>query len=407
MKQYMIIVIACSALLASACTDRKNNDVIQAGTPVQIDAMPASSPYLTKDTKGNIVMSWVRSLNDSSSVFCYAVSADGGNSFGRTISIPSSNNIHPHSENLPKIIFKPSGEIIALWGAANPDPRNKYAGLVFYSQSFDEGRTWGGSQPLVSDTAGYDQRYYDVALLPGNEVAIIWLDNRKDTGKEGAALYFASTKGRDGFRDERMIGQFCCPCCRTDLYVDNKGSIHVLYRGIIKDSIRDMVHSVSVDGGNNFSEPKRISNDDWVINGCPHTGPAMTENKEGMHFTWFTGGRSKGCFYTRSNNNGSSFIQHDRISALGSHPQVASASNGDILVAWDEAVQAGGKSFKKIGLQRRSASGVPREKGFITADTLTASYPVIASLNDGVSVVAYSLKRSGKNYIMYQRVNLN
>ena len=407
MNYYKILFSAALIFFLSACKNDKKSSAIRAGSAMQIDSMPGSCPYLTKDTKGNIVVSWARAVNDSTSIFCYAVSADAGQSFGKTIIIPSSNNIQPHSENLPKIIFKPSGEIIALWGAANPNPKNKYSGVVFYSQSFDEGKTWNGPKTLVNDTTGYDQRYYDVALLSTGEAAIIWLDNRKTTDKEGSALYFATTGGGNGFQKEKMISQGCCQCCRTDLFVDSKAGIHVLYRGIIKDSIRDMVHSVSTDGGKNFSAPKLISNDNWVINGCPHTGPAMTENKEGLHFAWFTGGRNKGCFYTQSTNNGNSFSQHDRISFLGSHPQVSAFPNGKLVVAWDESIQVKDKYFKRIGVQTRTAEGVTEKQGFITADTLTASYPVVAPLNDHASLIAYTMKKAGKDFILYQKVNLD
>jgi hypothetical protein len=123
-----------------------NTSQITAGKEVQLDSLPGQCPYLTKDTKGNVVLSWVQMSNDSSSAFCYAVSKDGGKSFEKPIIIPSSHNIEPHSENLPKIIFKSSGEIIALWGTSNPNPKNKYSGVVFYSQSFDEGRNLERSQ---------------------------------------------------------------------------------------------------------------------------------------------------------------------------------------------------------------------------------------------------------------------
>ncbi len=407
MNFYKSFCWAAALFLLFSCYSKGKSSLINAGAAVQIDSLPGNCPYLTKDHKGNIVMSWARSVNDSVAVFCYAVSADAGKSFGKIITIPSSDNIQPHSENLPKIIFKPSGEIIALWGAGNPNPKNNYSGLVYYSQSFDEGKTWSRSKTLVNDTAGYDQRYYDVALLPSGEAAIIWLDNRKATGKEGSALYFAKTEGVNGFQNERMISEGCCQCCRTDLFIDSKAGIHVLYRGIIKDSIRDMLHSVSVDGGKNFSAPRLISNDNWVIRGCPHTGPAMTENKEGLHFAWFTGGGNRGCFYTQSVDNGKNFIRPDRISASGSHPQIASFPNGELVVAWDEPVQVNNKNyFKRIAVQRRTAAGRNEQQSFITPDTLTASYPVVASCNDQNPVIAYTVKRGKKDYIMYQRIEL-
>lgn len=330
MKYFAILLIGCSCLI-QACNDDKKTRSLQTINAVEIDPAPGVCPYVTKDNKGNIVVSWAKELNDSVSVFCYAISTDEGQTFGKPVMIPSSNNIQPHSENLPKIIFKPSGEIIALWGAANPNPNNKYSGLVFYSQSFDNGKIWNDPKPLVNDIASYDQRYYDVALLPDGEAAIIWLDNRKTTDKEGSSLYFASTKKDKGFQNETMITQGCCQCCRTDLFIDSKAGIHVLYRGI-QDSIRDMLHSVSVDGGKTFSDPKLIHHDNWVIKGCPHTGPAMTENNEGLHFVWFTGAGSKGCFYTSSKDNGNSFMQADKISVNGSHPQIASLPSGELLL---------------------------------------------------------------------------
>jgi len=307
---------------------------------------------------------------------------------------------------MPKIIFKPSGEILALWGAANPNPKNKYSGIVFYTQSFDNGGSWTPARPLVSDTASYDQRYYDVALMPDGEAGIIWLDNRKSTKKEGSALYFSTTKGKNGFDEGRLIAEQCCQCCRTDLYVDKKGGIHALFRGVIEDSIRDMVHIVSNDRGKTFSTPKRISDDNWVIKGCPHTGPAMTENNDGIHFAWFTGGKNKGCYYTKSTDNGQTFTMRDTISSLGTHPQLASMSDGELLIVWDEAYMKDNKLNKLIGMQRRNAEGNPEGKEYITNGNILASYPVIGAVNDSSSIVAYLTKKGEKNFVAYQVLKL-
>jgi hypothetical protein len=400
MKTILASLIIISSLAIASCqTDAKSS---HPDSSRAVDNLPGACPYLTKDNKGNAVLSWIRNTSDSTSVFCYAVSADGGKTFGPATVIPSSNNVHEHSENMPKIIFKPSGEIIALWGAANPNAKNKYSGLVYYTQSFDEGRNWTAPAPLVKDTAGYDQRYFDVALLASGEAAVVWLDNRKTSAKEGSALYFASTNGRNGFGNEQRIQQQCCQCCRTDLFVDSKSNIHVLYRAVINDSIRDMVHTVSTDGGQSFTHPQRISNDNWVISGCPHTGPAMTENKEGLHFAWYTGGTPKGSFYTRSSDNGKSFVAHDSVSARGSHPQLATLSNGELLIAWDETIPQSGKLYSRIGIQKRTAEGKSFEKQYIAEDSQRLTYPVISETKGGKALIAYCQEINGKNHVRYQ-----
>jgi hypothetical protein len=406
MKLLNVLIMIAAAIFFTGCHGSHHKDALQAGIDVQVDSLPGSCPYLTKDDDGNILLSWVRNGDSITPAFCYAVSTDDGKTFGKPIVIPASETIHPHSENLPKIITKPSGEMMALWGAANPNPCNKYAGAVFYSQSFDKGSTWSAPLPLVTDTASYDQRYYDVALLPGKEIAITWLDNRKTTTKEGSGLYFAVTNGRNGFQNERMISQLCCQCCRTDMFVDSKGSIHVLYRGIISDSIRDMMHIRSDNAGQSFSSPQRISEDNWVINGCPHTGPSMTENKEGLHFAWFTGGANKGCHYAQESCGSKRIGGYDIINASGSHPQIASCADGELLVAWDESVQGQDKACKRICLQKRTAAGVNYDQTYITPANGMATYPVVISVNKKSSLVAYTEKKGEENYIMIQGVRL-
>ncbi|MET0394699.1 MAG: exo-alpha-sialidase [Chitinophagaceae bacterium] len=392
-----LLLALTTILLLAGCRDATKDTGIVAGETVVIDSLPGQSPYLAKDPRGTIVLSWVRTLNDSSSVLCYATSSDGV-SFSPPFVIPGSENIEAHAENLPKIIVKPSGEMIALWGTDSPDAANKYAGLVYYAQSPDDGKTWSRPKRLVSDTAGYDQRYYDVALLPDGEAGIIWLDNRKTVTKEGSALYFSRTAGTGGFSPGRLISQPCCQCCRTALFTDSKGGIHAVYRAILDDSIRDIVHIVSTDDGQTFSAPQPVSRDNWVISGCPHTGPAMAENGTDLHFAWFTGGRDKGCFYTSSGDNGAHFAPRQQLSASGSHPQMVSLPGGQLLTVWDETIRRDDKFYKQIAIQQRSASG--EAITMISPDTAVASYPVITTLKENRCLVAYAEKKGTKNHIV-------
>ena len=404
MKTYLAI-LSC-AFLFVCCFSSKHRVAIVPGTTILVDSFPAECPYLTKDNKGNAVLSWVRMINDSTTAFCFATNIDG-KSFSSPVVIPNSSNVQPHGENLPKIIFKPNGEIIALWGARHATRKNKHAGSIFYTQSFDSGKTWAEPRLLVNDTASFDQRYYDVALLSDGEVGIIWLDNRKTTSTQGSALYFMKTRGSKGFVENgTLISQPCCPCCRTKLLVDRNGDIHAIYRGILENSIRDMVHIISTDGGNSFSAPERISADNWVINGCPHTGPSMTENEEGIHFAWFTGGKSHGCYYTKSTDNGTSFMMKDSVSAFGSHPQITSIPSGELMIAWEESATVSDKVVKKIGVQIRNAEGMNEGKAFITDANASASFPVLSAMSNNQVAVAYTKEVNNKSFVAFQTVSI-
>ncbi|HXS54733.1 MAG TPA: sialidase family protein, partial [Hanamia sp.] len=144
---FLIFVVSGFILYSCSSSNAKTNMIVSNET--QIDTTEGSCPFLTKDNKGNIVLSWIRKIDSAKRIFTYAVSTDKGKTFGLPIEIPGSNNVQPHGENMPKIIFKPSGEIIAVWGAANPSPKNAYSGMVYYAQSFDNGKTWSQPDKLV------------------------------------------------------------------------------------------------------------------------------------------------------------------------------------------------------------------------------------------------------------------
>lgn len=400
----LIFSIAFLAMIYTACNVHSAGVNLQTNEALLMDTLPGSCPFFAKGNKGNVILSWVRSLSDTSAVVCYAVSTDDGKTFGSVNTIPSSSNVHPHAENMPKMIIKPSGEMIAVWGAGNPNPKNKYSGLVYYAQSFDGGKNWSAAKPLVNDTAGFDQRYFDVALLQNGEAVISWLDNRKSDNSEGSALYFAQTACNKGFLKEIRIDQSCCQCCRTKLFVDANNGVHVLYRSIINDTIRDMVHTVSVDGGKTFSKAQRINEDNWVIKACPHTGPTMTENKNGLHFAWYTGAKDQGVLYTQSANNGKSFTGADSVRTSARHPQMTTINNGALVVVWDEMVKENNVSVSRIGVQLRAADGKRIGESFITTDTLNATYPVLTAINNNRLAVACCIKKNGKSYVAYKQV---
>jgi hypothetical protein len=368
-----------------------------------------SCPNLTRDNKDRLVMSWVKEVNDSVAYLCYAVSPDNGNTFSEAIEILSSKDVHPHGENMPKILFKPDGEIIAMWGVSNPGPKNKYSGLIYYSQSFNEGKTWTEAIPLVKDTSAYDQRYFDMGILPNGQAMVIWLDNRGEKDKEGSSLFCAVSDSKDGFKNEKQIGETCCQCCRTDLFVDSKGKIHAAYRDIINDTIRDMVHIISEDGGKSFTSPIRISPDNWVISGCPHTGPTLAENKNGLHFAWYTLGSGEGVFYANSPDNGKTFSKKDTVcgNASASHPQIKSLPDGRLAIAWDESAKNNDKVTQIISLQLRDENGKKEIIETVSNAGKVCEFPVISISDENRLIIAYTQRENDRKTVVYQLRSIN
>lgn len=399
------IVYCIVFLLVLSCIAEKKSDK-KAVPDVQrtVDStFTGSCPYLFTSGDTAAVFSWVRTLSDSEAVLCFKVS--NGNGFGKTLTVPGSEKVKPHGENLSKVILAPNGRIIAAWGIANPNPENKYSGLVFYSSSADGGNTWTSPLPLSPDEKSIDERYFDLEILPDGTVGAVWLDSRKNTKQEGSSLYFATFGRNNIFEGEKAIDGTVCQCCRTDLFVDKTGGLHVAYRKILNDSIRDMVHIVSLDNGKSFSGAERISPDNWVVNACPHTGPAIVQTDSALSFVWYTMGTGKGVFFASSQDNGKTFTAKNAVgnSTAGKHPQILLLKNGNQAIVWDERVD----DRSVIGLEVRSPKGEKLKTTHLTSSLGFATFPVIKLVGDEL-LVAYSGSKTAedKEQVYFQKVNV-
>lgn len=358
-----------------------------------------SCPFIAEDSKGNPVLVFGKKTSKNETFLCYSLFDFKKKKFQNPTVIQSSKGIELHGENAPKIIFKPNKEIIAVWGIDNATEKKKYGGLINYSQSFDNGKSWTKAKRLVKNNSSVDQRYFDVDLLPNGEVAIIWLDSRTDTEEEGSTLFYAQTKGNTCFQNEKPIAKTTCQCCRTDLFISKKGVINAAFRDIINDEIRDMVLTYSTDNGKKFSNPKRISTDNWKINGCPHTGPTMSENENGLQFSWYTAGGGSGVFYCNSSDYGKTFSKRAVVSDAPSakHPQIAALNNKEVLIVWDESRTEGDDFTTQIGLQHRNEKGKIVSTKYISTKNLNSTFPVIKAISKTQFLVAWSQQSANEN----------
>ncbi len=132
----------------------------------------------------------------------------------------------------------------------------------------------------------------------------------------------------------------------------------------------------------------------------------MTENSEGLHFAWYTGGINKGSFYINSKDNGKSFNDHDSISSRGMHPQIITTPGDRLVVVWDEPLKKGETTYKRIGLQVRTEHGMREINGFVTPDEGYSTYPVVKAVSENELIVAYTTKKEYGEYVKWQRVKL-
>lgn len=348
------------------------------------------SVYIAGDVHGNPVVAWVESdtVTGKHAMF-YAVSTNKGNSFKDPIQVPIPDVINTHAEGMPKIAFMKNGGVIVAFEKSAATPENKYAGAIYYLYSADQ-RSWTKPRYLHSDTvSGRSRGFFDIQTLPDGSVGASWLDIKSDFKEKGRSIRFARTTGDGVFQGEQVVEPFACECCRTDLYVDSQGGINVAYRSVRKGNldqlIRDMAWARSNDGGLTFSKPVMISDDHWVMDRCPHTGPALGSTAGGLHAIWYTEGSGTGLFYAQT--SAGKFTGREQISLTAKHPQMATRDS-EVFMVFEEFV----RDESVIAWQARNTQGI--RTGII--EGIQGYFPVVFAVDDGYCLAFLGKDAAGR-----------
>ena len=439
----LFIPIIIFALL-TGCGEQKNEHASQNQEAAEVlqpiliseENREAGGAYFAKDQHENPVLCWTEKVDEKGeSILKFAKFSISESQFEKPVPVAPSIGTRIHGESMNKIAFKKDGTLAAVYAVKHPTEENRFAGSIFYTLSSDEGDTWSEPAYLHTDTLpGYGRGFFDLKTLPDGEIGAIWLDGRFGDTYPGSALYFAKTEKGAGFGKDKQIGESTCECCRTVLFVDGRDRIHVAYRDILFPSalngqqVRDMVHSISYNNGSTFSDVKRISADNWAIEGCPHTGPTLAANQTGLHAVWYTAGGDQGLYYTSSDNDGKSFIPRSKVKVSGEvkHPQMIALPDSQLVVAWDEIQKPKENIHKKeasvhghghddysastarrqIVLQLRKSDGETTNTVVSNAGT-DGSYPTIMPLKNSKVIVAWTENtKNGMPGIYYKIVDL-
>lgn len=425
------IKIACSIFLAlgffAACKPESHTGFHLAA--MNTGQNEAKNTYLTKDHTGNTVLCWTE-MDAADSLhrlkFAYFDSRTG--EFGDALTVAGSEGTSTGAESMAKVAFKSDGTIIAVFSKRFENEKNPFAGAIYYSLSADGGKNWENPKFLHSDTSrAYGRSFFDLATLKNGEIAAVWLDGRFGKTLKGSALFFAATEKGQGFTTEKCLQKGICECCRTDIICDEEGNIHIAYRDIeVQDmlgkQVRDMAYIFSGDNGQTFTDAKPISNDQWQIEGCPHSGPTLAVKNQVINAVWFTAGGGPGLYYTRSQLPGAGFNSRTLLTPTGKHPQMIALQDGRLAIACDESGheeppakkdhsesmamnhQAKGGSAKIM--LRILADGKEERKMEIT-DGAQADHHAVLTPIDGGALLAWTRDENGRSKVYYTRIAID
>jgi hypothetical protein len=282
------------------------------------------------------------------------ISSDGGDSFDEGVRVNDGGEVASHAENTPLMVVRSMREFYALWTA---EDENDHTSLRL-ATSTNWGRSFGKSIP-VDPTGTASQSFYTLAVGPDGAVYAAWLDGRdRGQGKSGSsALYIAKSTNRgQSFEKSVRVALDVCPCCRPSIAFTDAKTIHVGWRGVIGDDIRDTFVGTSTDGGATFSTPVRVAEDNWRISGCPHSGPSLATMGGKLFAAWRTVTGDRGRVYVASSSDGgahfSAKVEADSNLLDANHPQLL-ALEGSVGLVFQAREASDQNSWGKLDIYFR------------------------------------------------------
>lgn len=259
-------------------------------------------------------------------------SSDAGRSFSEAVAVNREPElISADGEARPQIAAI-GRRIYVSWTQALPQP---FAGYIRLAVSDDGGKTFGEPVTVNDDTQPITHRF-NAMLADAQGVTLTWIDKRDGTGHPdytGAAIYTArSTDSGRSFDINRKLADHSCECCRIAIAADSDGMPVALWRQIFGKNTRDFALA-------RLDEPlRRVSEDGWEIDACPHHGGALAIGSDGArHIAWFTGAeRSPGLHYRRiAGDTMTPPLPFGNLDAQAGHPQVA-VHGRHVTLVWRE-----------------------------------------------------------------------
>ncbi len=291
----------------------KSNDVCQ-GDGLQ--CANAATPFFAAD--GRLLLTWT-----ANGVVSVAQSTNLAKSFSAPVKIAEhGKSLDAGSDARPQIVADKQGNIFLAYSFFKDANWNAQ---INTARSTDGGNTFTAPASLVKD--GSSQRFPSVLIKPDGSIFISWIDKRlvaaaKQGGEKrlgGSIAYSFSQDGGKTFQVERFANEASCECCRIGGSLDPNNNPVVIYRAIFPGGIRDQATQVITAKG---AEPiRRVADDDWKTDACPHHGPSIAVSESGkFHVAWYTqGSKRSGVFYASSTNQGASYSKPSRIGAEGSN----------------------------------------------------------------------------------------
>ncbi len=334
-------------------------------------------------------------------------SHDGGDTFGAAVAVSEKGaRVNSHGENSPVLAATPT-EIYALW-----EQTGEQGNELMFARSLTFGHSFEPPVRVIDKRTPSFNGYASATVAPNGDVYVVWLEGRDPPELEDTfSIYLARSRDRGAsFERDVKVTSGVCPCCRPSIVIGAEGAVHVFWRKVYPDNIRDIAVSTSYDGGATFAEPVRVAVDNWQINGCPDSGPAIVWASGRLVVAWMTetSASKPGVRLTWSADGGKTFVPPKDASQSvldANRPALAASDNGDILVVFQGRAQSSAEAWTPLApfWVRVTSEGVISAPAAVEDATRPGTYASVATGSAGRVVVAWTRRAANSSTVVLSR----
>ncbi len=404
------ILIALNTLaLATGC--RRQNDgaykfeAAPRAVIAQVGLSPSRSASVAADFTSSPAVHILALVGESGKTrLAMLNSKDGGNTFGSPVWV--SQEGHPVSsggENSPALASTANG-IYAAWGEGAD---------IRFARSVSQGSNFEKPIKITDKKSESFSGYPSIGVAPNQDVYVVWIDTRDRVGTsvDNYAIYMArSTDHGVSFGKNIRVAVRVCQCCRPTLSFGPHGEVMVFWRHIYPGTIHDMTVAVTMDEGITFSPAKRVAADNWKIDGCPNSGPAVARSGNRVYVAWLTDASPEisGVRLTWSDDGGKTWaaaVKGSQAILNANHPAMSVAEDGRVTLVFegcDPRVPESGEQTSVFAVEI-GTSGKLSAPTEIRGIASPASIPTVASGTGGRVFVAWTGAREGTKSVFLSR----
>ena len=361
---------------------------IQLSTP----GVDAAEPAIASSADGTIYVAWVNHDAKQADVMLARFGGDGAMQ-GSPVRVNRQQGIATAWRgDQPSLAVAEDGSVYVVW-TARIHANGKHGTDLYISVSNDRGQTFASEVKINDDKIPGPHGMHSLAVAKDGRLYVSWLDERNvhkpkpSTKGEGhhmesnRDLFIAySTDGGRTFSANRKVASEACPCCKTSLAVSSDGTLYAGWRQVLPGNFRHIAVASSTDGGANFSSPKIVSDDRWVLQGCPVSGPSLSVDPNGsLKVLWYAAGEANapGLYVSESDDKARSFSPRQLLSqeTVKGTPALAPGRDGAIAL-WQPAEMAETKvsEIGKAGSTMSVSSNAELPAGVVSNGKLFVAY---------------------------------